>query len=103
MDDSIDDVESVEESSVSGETVKVGSELPVPIDTLLLDGIRPEMGDRVTVEVEGTISKIRDDCAYVKLENANDQPIKSPATHPEDEMTESGLLGMSAALDKAPY
>ena len=61
---------------VSGDAVKIGSELPVPIDTLLLDGIRPEMGDRVTVEVAGTISSIRDECAYVKLETANDQPIK---------------------------
>jgi hypothetical protein len=60
------------------EPIQVGDELPVKLDTLMVGGERPAVDDHVEVTVGGTVSRIIDDCAYVKVETANDQQIETP-------------------------
>jgi hypothetical protein len=67
------------------EYVQTGDELPVKLDTLMVGGQRPEVDDHVEVTVAGTISQIIDDCAYVKLETANDEPIEEKTVKAEEE------------------
>lgn len=62
----------------------VDNELPVLLETLALDGMRPKVGDQVDVKVSGTILKIVNEMAIVRPEMANDQPI--PQEPPENEM-----------------
>lgn len=48
------------------------TEIPVRLETLEADGVRPEVGDMVTVRVEGTVKSIKNDCAYVLTDKIND-------------------------------
>jgi len=57
--------------------VQIGDELPVKLDTLMVGGQRPEVGDQVEAKVSGTVSRIVNDCCYVRLETANNEPIES--------------------------
>jgi len=68
----------------SDEPIQIGDELPVKLDTLIVGGERPNVDDQVEVTVGGVISRIIDDCAYVKLETANDNPIETPAGDQEE-------------------
>ena len=52
------------------------SEIPVPIDSLEADGVRPSVGDTVTVRVEGTVKSIRDNCVYVTPDAINDTDLE---------------------------
>jgi hypothetical protein len=83
----------------SSNQISSGDELPVKIDTLSVDGQRPEIGDHVEVKVEGTVKSIQDDCAYVTLEKANDQPIENPKSAQEPD--ENDLMAASMAADRA--
>jgi hypothetical protein len=83
-------------SGASDHQIEMGDELPVKIDTLSLDGTQPEVGDDVEVKVKGKVSRIRDDCAYVTLETANDEPIENPAKQPEDDQ---GMMDMAQKAD----
>ena len=77
------------------EPIQIGDELPVKLDTMMVGGERPEVDDQVEVTVGGRVSRIVDDCAYVTLETANNEPIeqKKPAQE------ESDLDEMSRAMD----
>jgi hypothetical protein len=102
-DETLDNPE--EETSTSDEYIKAGDELPVKIDTLAIDGSQPEIGDEVTVKVKGTVARIRDDCAYVTLQTANNEPIHNPAKQPED-MGEEDMMRMAESADlsgSSPY
>jgi hypothetical protein len=83
-----------------GDNVEAGDELPVKIDTLSLDGTQPEVGDEVEVKVKGKVTRIRDDCAYVAIETANDNPIENPPDQPQDDMSEQGMMDMAAKADQ---
>lgn len=50
-------------------------EIPVRIESLEADGVRPSMGDTVTLRVEGTVKSIKDDCVYVTPEKINDSDL----------------------------
>ncbi len=66
MDDSID----------SGESTEAGPEdLCVSLPTLEIDGVRPAVGDTVNLKVDGSVSKIVNDCAWVTPSTINGQPI----------------------------
>lgn len=103
-DESIDNPEE-ETSEGSSEYIKAGDELPVKMDTLSIDGSDPEVGDDVEVKVKGRVSRIRDDCCYVEIQTANDEPIENPAKQPED-MGEADMMKMAEAADlqgSSPY
>ena len=76
-----------------------GNELPVKLDTLQVDGVRPKVDDHVEVKVGGTITHIVDDCAYVKVETANDEPTedKSYSSEEEDLVKQSENADMEGA------
>lgn len=97
MDNSIDDP--AEESSQEENQISAGMELPVKIDTLSVDGTQPEIGDDVEVKVTGTVKRIRDDCAYVAIDKANNEPIENPPAQPED-MTHDNMLAMAQQADQ---
>ena len=63
----------------SGPTGSDNDDLPVPIESLAVDGTRPQVGDHVEVKVGGTISKIVNDNAWVTPATVNDQPIPDDA------------------------
>src|SRR5215831_5499396 len=79
----------------SQEPIQIGDELPVKLNTLEMGGQRPGVGDMVDVKVSGTVSRIIDDCAYVKVEKANDEDIETPAG---DQMAED-LANQSRQAD----
>lgn len=72
-----------------------GSEWCVPLSALQMPGEdehmnTPGVGDKVTFQAEGTVSRIEGDEAYVKPESANGKPLneKADATH-DDETSNS--------------
>jgi hypothetical protein len=80
----------------SEEPIMVGDELPVKLDTLMVGGQRPDVGDMVDVKVSGTVSRIVDDCCYVRVESANDEEIHKP----EGDYAEAeSLAGQSREAD----
>ncbi len=82
MDDTITDDEPDSDSD----------DLAVEIGTLEIDGVRPAVGDTVSLKVKGSISKIVNDTAWVTPETVNDLPI--PAGTPEasdDELMKSAM------------
>jgi len=77
------------------EPIQVGDELPVKIDTLMVGGERPSVDDHVEVTVGGTVSRIVDDCCYVKVETANDEEIEKP----KGDYGEQDLADQSRQMD----
>ena len=45
----------------------------------------PAVGDRVTYTVEGTVTRIEGDEAYVKRESVNGQPVQASGSDDQDE------------------
>lgn len=64
--------------------IQIGDELPVKLDTMMVGGERPEVDDQVEVTVGGRISRIVDDCAYVKVETANNEEIETKPAEQEE-------------------
>lgn len=66
--------------------------LPVDLAALELDGVRPQVGDVVEVQVKGSVKKIVDQTAWINPETVNGAPI--PAETPEasdDELMKSAM------------
>jgi hypothetical protein len=82
------------------EPIQIGDELPVKLDTLEVGGERPEVDDEVEVRVRGPISRIIDDCAYVKLQTANDEEIETKPMAQEEE--DLGALSRQADMMGTP-
>lgn len=78
----------------SGESEPDSEDLPVSIGTLELDGLRPKVGDKVDAKMSGTISKIVDETAFVKIETVNDQPLalKLQSSPEQDLMAKAGAM-----------
>jgi hypothetical protein len=77
------------DSSIDNGPPEADSEdLPVSVTTLELDGVRPKVGDKVDMKVSGTIRKLVDETAFVKVSTVNDQPLppKLQSTEEEDLM-----------------
>jgi hypothetical protein len=58
------------------ELLQPETEIPCRLDSLEADGIRPEVGDEVTVKIVGTVKSIKDDCAYIQPEQINDTDLE---------------------------
>lgn len=59
------------------DVIGLDDEIPVNIDSLEADGVRPSMGDIVTLRVEGTVKRIENDCVYVTPEKINDDDLST--------------------------
>jgi hypothetical protein len=57
------------------DVIGLDDEIPVRLDSLEADGVRPKMGDTVTLRVEGTVKRIENDCAYVQPDAINDTDL----------------------------
>ena len=93
-----------DESLDAGGTGSNESDLPVDITTLEVSGTRPSVGDKVDIQVSGTVSKIVNATAFVTPTQVNGAPLaESPMSTDEEDMRSmamdadkdpmSGLLG----------
>ena len=58
-------------------------ELPIPIATLTIGNIAPEVGDPVKIKATCTIVRTANGIAYGRLDTINDQPIEAPVIEPD--------------------
>lgn len=88
----------MDDNSISSGGGSSSDDLAAKIDSLEIDGTRPEVGDRVELKVSGSVSKIIDDCVYVTPEEINGTPV---ADLPKDDEMESepDLGAMASAAD----
>lgn len=84
MDDSISPPES--------DKVSANVELPIPIDTLSIGGIAPDVGDSVKIKATCVIVRTANDIAYARLESINDQPVEAPVVEPDPLVSEGERL-----------
>jgi hypothetical protein len=84
------------------ERLPADAELPVQIDTLQIDGQRPEVGDEVEFKVKGEVKRIVNDCVYVRPTEINDEPIEDASIKPANETpTADDLMSMSQQADQS--
>ena len=80
------------------------TEIPVKLESLEADGVRPKVGDSVTIRVEGTVKSIENDCAYVLCDAINDTDLEEilaeHAPQNEDSMMEK--LTRNADMGQMP-
>ena len=76
-----------------------GNELPVALDALATsDGTTPSVGDDVEVKVQGKVSSINGDCAYVTPETCNGQPVPDEG---EGDMSGDDLMQAAQSADNS--
>lgn len=73
-------------------------ELCVSKASLAPDGPAPEVGDPVSLEVAGTVSRVEGDRYYINADTANGEPI--PAAEMEKEPGDDDLRSMAEDADK---
>jgi hypothetical protein len=73
-------------------------EIPVNIGDLEVAGTRPQQGDPVDFKVNGTVTRIVNDCVYCTCEEVNDKPLEKPIKIPSmgSEMDKLGAMAESA-------
>ena len=75
------------------DVIGLDSEIPVNIDSLEADGVRPSVGDTVTLRVEGTVKSIENDCCYITPEKINDNDLAEIlAEHASAEGNEDAMM-----------
>lgn len=79
--------------------VDTGKDIPVHLDSLTIDGVRPESGDMVNLKVSGPVTKIVDEVVWVKPETVNDLPLVQDLPQASDE---EELMAQAAKMDAAP-
>lgn len=67
-------------------------EFPVSVDTLMVGGTAPSVGDTVDVKVGGTVTRVVNKIAYVKPDTVNDQPLPAPPLEPNPQVNEMDRL-----------
>ena len=84
------------------DTISLDSSIPVRIDSLEADGVRPSVGDTVTLRVEGTVKEIENDCVYVTPEKINDDDLAQLLAENQDggENEDALMQRMTAQADQ---
>jgi hypothetical protein len=67
--------ESLQTPGDDNDVLEPDTEIPVRLDSLEADGTRPEVGDTVTIKVDGTVKKIENDYAYIHTDAINDTDL----------------------------
>jgi hypothetical protein len=76
-------------------------DVAVELDTLKTsDGIAPEVGDTVDVQVSGKVSRIEGNCAYVTPDTCNGKP---PPDMVDEADTADSLRNKAQAADESDY
>lgn len=68
------------------------AEIPVSVDSLAIGDTAPEVGDHVTIKVEGSVTRIVNGQAYVRPDTVNDQPLEKPMIKPDPMQAEGDRL-----------
>ena len=94
--------ESMQVPPVEKEYLQPDTEIPVKLESLEADGVRPRVGDSVTIRVEGTVKSIENDCAYVLCDAINDTDLEEIlAEHqPSDDNEESLMRRLASNADQ---
>jgi hypothetical protein len=74
----------------------------VPLTALSLEGTPPEVGDKVTYTVRGTVTRVEGGEAYVTPSTVNDEPAKlakEPAMDEDAEMMAMAMKADSAGME----
>lgn len=79
--------------------VDTGKDIPVHLDSLTIDGVRPESGDMVNLKVSGPVTKIVDEVVWVRPETVNDLPLVQDVPQVSDE---EELMAAAAKADAMP-
>lgn len=61
----------------------------VPIENIVEDGVPPQEGDEVSLSVEGTVSKVEGDIAWITPSKINGQPVEAGEGSPQEAQNES--------------
>jgi hypothetical protein len=79
------------------------TEIAVRLDSLEADGVRPRVGDDVTVKVDGTVKKIENDYAYINATAINDTDINEIVsdTQQSEDDEDSMMARITAQADQA--
>lgn len=77
------------------------SELCVSVQSLKVGQIPPAEGDNVSVTVEGTVSRIDGEHAYITPEKINGEDVPSKSDDNSNE--EDDMMQKAQAMDKAEY
>lgn len=74
-----------------------GDDIGVDLNTLMIYGTRPQVGDKVDLKASGKVTRIENDTAFVQLETVNDAPIQQDNSSDDDQMSalEQQMSGMS--------
>jgi hypothetical protein len=67
--------ESLQTPGETPELLDPDTEIPVRLDSLEADGTRPQVGDDVTIKIDGTVKKIENDYAFISATAVNDTDI----------------------------
>lgn len=95
--------ESMQSDPAAGGSDVIGpeDEIPVRIDSLEADGVRPSVGDTVTIRIEGTVKSIEDDYVYVTPDKINDDDLNELLAESGKQDEESSLRQMTNEADQA--
>ncbi len=84
------------DSSIDAPDEGNSDDLPVSVGTLEIEGVRPKVGDMVDLKVNGSITKIVDETAFVKPTTINDQPMAPEVQATEDQEMRAAAQKMDA-------
>lgn len=86
----------------SNSTADSSTELCASLDSLKVNGVPPAQGDSVSVTLDGTISRIDGDNAYITPAKINGQDVMKDDAEP-DEGSEDSMMAMAQKADAGGY
>ena len=92
--------ESMQTPDSEKEILQPETEIPVRIDSLEVDGTRPQVGDTVTIKIDGTVKSIQDNCAYISPENVNDTDLNELLAEHGNQDEDSMMERMASQADQ---
>ena len=63
-------------------------ELPISVDDLAIDGVAPEPGDRVNVEMSATVTRVINAIAWLKPTELEHKPLPDTPIEKDPDMSE---------------
>lgn len=63
-------------------------ELPISVDDLAIDGIAPEPGDRVDVDMSATVTRVINGIAWLKPTELEHKPLPETPIEKDDDLSE---------------
>ncbi len=86
--------------SGESDTLDLDTEIPVRQDSLETDGSRVEVGDSATIKIDGTVTRIENNCVYVKPEKVNDTDLAQILAEHQQGGEDDMMAQMTAKADQ---